>query len=997
MSNPFEGKKIALTGFGKSKTGWVIAGHDPVEEAIAPVKKLIKKVGGKYQNDFSDDVDYLVYDADGFQDTPELLRAKELEAMGKDLQVVSYQEFADAAFKAIFESWPEEKTKIQNKEFYNIDGIEKVTIPDCVTVIGKEAFNRCNNLKQVILPKGLKVVEEEAFYNCPIESLELPEGIEEIEYSAFSSIRDLETITIPSSVKKLGWSNFEGTKDIIVFDSMKARVHSFARAYRKYEYTITVLSKETGEIKYVVPMFSYTNEELEKYLCDAWHKDKAEFDFEKFDESIKKLKKPEGKATVAEFRLEYPIDLSDENRKAYETYLKRTAKKRAAEKRNPDFEVKGSKLIRYKGNDSKVVIPEGIAEINGLAFPSENTISEIVFPEGVITIEYLSLSRDHIQKVVLPDSIINLSTNMFENVKDGGKLQLNQFDNGLYLGNEKNPYVCLVTTTNKNIQNIKIADGCRIISGKAFRDCRLLESIELPDTIVRINDIDYGETNPYLRRNLKMNLPKDYLKCAEKLPGTFTYDLVTSKWKDETTIEDFAWMYLYQGSKTIDDLCVRKMKSDPNRAATEMDTALKKNPKKASYKKAAEFVSNYKDSIEKNVANSIYTGAVTAKAKDAADLLSFASGVEAESETPTIIAEAKSVKVEGSKIIISDGVNIIPKGFLDAYCKDGIEEIVLPDSVKFIDESKLPKDIKINMPVGYALTKEKLPPKFTCDLMSRAWYKTMKLQDYAYLYIFQSGSNFKEMCSFELKWDPDASVKELIDVLKDGGKASHYLKAAEFIDENQEHISEETTNAFMDAAKASKAKKAISFVETTLGKQKKDIPIKRNDIEVFCHEEFSDYANSCVLRDAYIHDINEVKYKDATKIAPEFVVKCTVAPYVELFKSFNDGLNLELLPKSDKVASELDQQSFIESLAYIAQRGYWWHSQSVIPVCRYADEDTASRIIYQIRYAERGYTKGYKRGAAVASEALLLNDTDGAKEFAKSIGRIKEYEKVHKQ
>ena len=103
MNNPFGGKTIALTGFGKSKTGWVIAGHDPVEEAIAPVKKLIKKVEGKYQKVFSDDVDYLVYDSDGFQDTPELLRAKELESSGKSIQILSYQAFTEAAFKEIFE------------------------------------------------------------------------------------------------------------------------------------------------------------------------------------------------------------------------------------------------------------------------------------------------------------------------------------------------------------------------------------------------------------------------------------------------------------------------------------------------------------------------------------------------------------------------------------------------------------------------------------------------------------------------------------------------------------------------------------------------------------------------------------------------------------------------------------------------------------------------------------------------------------------------------
>ena len=55
---------------------------------------------------------------------------------------------------------------------------------------------------------------------------------------------------------------------------------------------------------------------------------------------------------------------------------------------------------------------------------------------------------------------------------------------------------------------------------------------------------------------------------------------------------------------------------------------------------------------------------------------------------------------------------------------------------------------------------------------------------------------YKDMCSFELMWDPDASVKELITALNDGGKSSHYFKAAEFIKENQGYTSKETGSRY---------------------------------------------------------------------------------------------------------------------------------------------------------------------------------------------------------
>lgn len=679
---------------------------------------------------------------------------------------------------------------------------------------------------------------------------------------------------------------------------------------------------------------------------------------------------------------------------------------------NSDFDIKGKKLIKYKGDNSNVVVPSGITEIGVHAFQSKKDVREIILPDGVVSIETNigSVSRafawcDNLEKLILPDSLTNMPIGALADTEHNGRLLFNENEGGLYLGNEKNPYVCLVKTKSKDIKNIVVPDGCRVICTYAFKDCFELENIVLPDSILRIED--EGRDSPgatiYLHRNLRMNMPKGYLRRAGKLPSAFTYDLITTKWRDEVTIEDYAWLYLYQSSKTLDEICVKKMKADPNTAANEMVNALKQTPKKASYKKAAEFASEFKEQIEIPVATALYEGAVAAKSKEAADLVSFAANTEAGAEeTPVIVADSKHVAIEGSKVVIADGVTIIPKGFLGSYCNNKIKEIVLPDSVNLLDESKLPSGIKINMPSGYAMTKDKLPPKFTCELMSRQWYKSMTLKDYASLYIFQSGSNFKELCIFELEWNPDASVQEMTGILNNGGKSGEYQRVAEFIDNNQAFISKETTNMFLSEAKKAKAKKAITIVEPTLKKRKRSTSKQRSEIEMYCHEHFSDYANRRTLREADIHSVPTLYYKDTEGVVSAFVSYCAIAPYIDLFKSVSDGIALRLLPQADKVACRLEQSSFIEALKEIAQDKYTWYPQGIIPVCRYADEQTVRQIVKQIRdehpndgnmWAEKN---DYKRAQSVATEALLLNDTEEARKFAQSIGRMKEYEKIHK-
>lgn len=672
---------------------------------------------------------------------------------------------------------------------------------------------------------------------------------------------------------------------------------------------------------------------------------------------------------------------------------------------NPDFRIRGTKLTEYLGNDPVVVVPDGVAVIGDGAFKNADKTVELVLPEGVRIIEGTFADGGNpfppnLEILQLPDTLSNMPCNavdvawhFYDYQRLKAKLKYHQHENGLYLGNSRNPYVCLVKAVNTSITSIMVPDGCRVICGYAFENCDALESIVLPDSVVRIEDEFLNgrgyRRNFYLRRSLKMNMPKGYLQTADKLPAILTYDLMTTKWKGEVTFEDYAWVYLFQNSKNLEELAVRYLKADPNRAVCVMDAALKQHPVKAGLKKAAEFIQKHNRSIDQFVKESFLGASTASQTTAAVDLM----------DADSTVAETKHVTVKGSTLTVADGVSIIPNGFFDRYLTGKIQRIVLPDSVTLLDESKLPKDIDINMPSGYPRSTKAMPPKMTCDLLSRQWRSALTLTDYAHLFLYQRGKNFVSLCLYELEWDPDASVKELIHVLAGGGTAEQYQKAAKFLVKNQEYVSTETTALFMEAAKAANAEKAASLARPTLKKDKKNIWDSRKQVEIFCHDHFSNYAIDHIWSPCYGYDdsnfFKNVFYKDTGEKAAPWVVKCALAPYLELFKSLKEGITLKTLPDSDHVASEFDQKSLLQDLTDEEWR-VWYHYNTVIPICRYADEETAKRIVDQIKAQRRGNCGAiYKNAAIVAAQALLLNDTETARKFAKSSKRLNEYEEIH--
>lgn len=65
-------------------------------------------------------------------------------------------------------------------------------------------------------------------------------------------------------------------------------------------------------------------------------------------------------------------------------------------------------------------------------------------------------------------------------------LKFNEYENGLYLGNASNPYMCLVKAKSKSETVCAINPGCKFIYGEAFADCEKITAVAVTEGVISI-------------------------------------------------------------------------------------------------------------------------------------------------------------------------------------------------------------------------------------------------------------------------------------------------------------------------------------------------------------------------------------------------------------------------------------------------------------------------------------------------------------------------------
>lgn len=110
------------------------------------------------------------------------------------------------------------------EEIGGIEAVKTVVISEGITDIDENAFSGAKNLESVTIPKTVKVISEGFARNCAnLKTVVIAEGVEEIGESAFTGCTSLESIEIPSTVKsigKYGFSNCKAFTELVIPDGV---------------------------------------------------------------------------------------------------------------------------------------------------------------------------------------------------------------------------------------------------------------------------------------------------------------------------------------------------------------------------------------------------------------------------------------------------------------------------------------------------------------------------------------------------------------------------------------------------------------------------------------------------------------------------------------------------------------------------------------------------------------------------------------------------------
>lgn len=95
---------------------------------------------------------------------------------------------------------------------FSYSKLSEIHMPDCITDIKRRAFYRCELLQAITLPANLKNIGILAFSNCyNLTDIKLPDKLVYIDDYAFRDCKNLKKINFPESIKNIGYEIFDGT------------------------------------------------------------------------------------------------------------------------------------------------------------------------------------------------------------------------------------------------------------------------------------------------------------------------------------------------------------------------------------------------------------------------------------------------------------------------------------------------------------------------------------------------------------------------------------------------------------------------------------------------------------------------------------------------------------------------------------------------------------------------------------------------------------------
>ena len=331
-------------------------------------------------------------------------------------------------------------------------GIENVTLAATVKGIGQNEFSGDKGLKTITLPSSVTWIGDSAFSNCTnLTKITISDGVTEIGENAFENCVSLKNVSIPFSVTEIGSEAFCGCKGLKEITIPNSVTYIGYSAFYECDNLETVY-------------FMGTQQQWDDLSVTV-------------NDDVNVIVDPDAA--------------------------------------NSDFMISNGHLIKYKGKDKSVTIPDSVTAINNYAFSGCTSLTNVVIPdsvkilndsvfEGCENLTSVTISNSvtrigswvfdgclKLTSVSIPSSVTEMDVWTFsgENgiksitVASGNKNYSSQ--DGILYNKDKTEVIFCPT---KKQGSVTLPNTVKTIGEEAFAGCYLLTSITLPNSVVTIGD-----------------------------------------------------------------------------------------------------------------------------------------------------------------------------------------------------------------------------------------------------------------------------------------------------------------------------------------------------------------------------------------------------------------------------------------------------------------------------------------------------------------------------
>ena len=195
--------------------------------------------------------------------------------------------------------------------------ISHIRFPQNMKKIPEYVCEHCVRLDYIDWSENTELIGKSAFKFCSLLAVTLPANVKTVSSGAFALINKKEMI-LPKSVTKANTDSFKGIETLIVYDSLKGNYYNLGAKQ------IYVRSSKDDTIRYAVRPSAWKHIPS---VAKTIFKKTGGIDHNSLDSNFGKISDFEEKFRTAVLRLKYPENLSQANREAYLSYLKRVSKR----------------------------------------------------------------------------------------------------------------------------------------------------------------------------------------------------------------------------------------------------------------------------------------------------------------------------------------------------------------------------------------------------------------------------------------------------------------------------------------------------------------------------------------------------------------------------------------------------------------------------------------------------------------------------------------------